>query len=158
VNYWIEPAAALVVLLSLAVPTWREVERQRTTVDSRAAAMNWLRDNTSKTDRIVALRELAIHPAEWRRIGRKPVLMSWLAPNESIPRDGFDYLLSSDFSLQFAPDQNAWSEQNERWTNETSRLSTRAEFGMIACFLEPGVWRTNDERIRILQGSTGLPQ
>ena len=33
VNDWIEPALALVVLLSLAVPTWRVIERQRDTAD-----------------------------------------------------------------------------------------------------------------------------
>jgi len=152
VNDWFEPAAALIVTLSLAIPAWREVERQRAVIDTRVAAMNWLREHVRPEDRVVAVQELAVHPMEWQRLATKPIIAPWFAALDLVETGTFEYVISSDFDLQFAPDQQTWSAYREAWNNRVSQLPVAASFGSVPCFLEPGVWRTNDERIVILRG------
>jgi hypothetical protein len=95
---------------------------------------------------------LAIYPTEWRRIGRKPTLVSWFDASEALASGAFDYLLTSEFSLQFATDAQQWADYRERWLGDVARFPIAAEFGSAACPVSPRAWRTNDQRIQILRG------
>jgi hypothetical protein len=148
---WLAPAAAVVVATSLAVPSWRFVRERRALVDSRVAAITWLHKHARPETRILALEELAILPQEWKRVASRPTIVSWFDALEALQRGSFDYLLTSDFDLQFANDPKRWAEQLERWTAKTSPMPQRAAFGRAACPVFPGVWRTNEERIVIVK-------
>ncbi|HEV3408685.1 MAG TPA: phospholipid carrier-dependent glycosyltransferase [Chthoniobacterales bacterium] len=151
VNDWVEPMLAFLIMFSVAVPAWREIERQRGVVDTRVAALNWLQQNTRAEDRIVAIQELGVHPAEWRRIGRKPRVLTWFEAGDAITSGEFDYLVASDFSLQFASDEEVWAQYRERWNGIVASLQQAHSLGAVPCPVNPGVWRTNDQRIIILR-------
>jgi hypothetical protein len=151
VRGWLGLALALLVAVSLAIPSWRFVRKQRHLVDSRVAAITWLQKHARPDTRILALEELAILPREWKRLPAQPTLVSWFDAPAALARGSFDYLLTSDFDLQFARDPKRWAEQRDRWSALTSRMPQRAAFGHVACPVFAGVWRTNDERIVIVK-------
>jgi hypothetical protein len=95
---------------------------------------------------------LAIHPAEWKRIGRVPTLVSWFDAADLLDRESFDRVIDSDFDPRFANDKKRWSDYRDRWNAEVAPLRVVKAFGKTPCFLEPGVWRSNDERIIIRRG------
>jgi hypothetical protein len=58
--------------------------------------------------------------------------------------------VTSDFSLQFASDTKAWADYHKRWNSTVAPLQQVHSLGNVPCPVNPGVWRTNDQRILIL--------
>jgi len=151
VSLRLAPVAAFLLALSLVFYTW-ELLRQRTSHrDSRLVAVDWLQQRLQPGDRILALRELAIFPAEWRRVAAAATVVPWFEAADRLEHESFDYIVSSDFDLRFADDPQRSAAYRERWKSKVSQLPIEATFGTTPNFIHPGVWRTTAERILILR-------
>jgi asparagine N-glycosylation enzyme membrane subunit Stt3 len=130
------------------------LERQRVAhKDSRVDAISWLRKNVRKNETILAIQELFILPAEWKRITARPTTVSWLEASALLGSQRFDYIVTGDFDLRFASDPDQAAAVLARWKNITAPLPVQAECGVGPVFVVPYVWHTNDERILILRGT-----
>jgi Dolichyl-phosphate-mannose-protein mannosyltransferase len=148
---FVAPLLALVATTSLAIPTWHFVQERRALVDTRTAALRWLQAHARPNERILIIEELAIAPVECKRLGASVTVISWFEACAALERESFDYVVGSDFNLQFASDPKAWADYRDRWTTATANFAPAVTFGRVPCYLFPGVWRTNDERIVILK-------
>lgn len=151
VHFWLAPIVAFFVAISLAIATARDFRQHHDLVDSRALAIKWLRRHSNPSERILALEQLAIFPREWKQVPAAVTVASWFDAPKILAQEKFDYVVTSQFDLRFSNDPKRWTEQDERWTNDLEKFPRRAAFGHVPCFIIPGVWRTNDERIVILQ-------
>ena len=124
--------------------------------DTRIQAMDWLQKNAAKDKRVLGIRELSILPAEWNRTVATPTVVPWFEAADLLERQQFDYIVTGDFDLRFASDPKAWSAYRDRWRSKVADLPVQADFGQVATFVVPYVWRTNDERIFILNGTPSI--
>jgi hypothetical protein len=145
-------AAVLVIALSLLWSTARHGQWRMQRVDTRVRAIDWLRQRATKDQTVLGIRELSILPAEWNRVGARTTVASWFEAADLLERERFDYVVTGEFDLRFAPDPNAWSAYRDRWNAKTSPLPVEASFGEVSTPVVPYLWRTNDERILILKG------
>jgi hypothetical protein len=122
--------------------------------DSRIQAIDWLRRHVSKDAKVLGIREIAILPDEWKRIAASSVVVSWLEASDRLEREQFDYLVTGEFNLRYAADPDGSSAYLARWKEKTAALSVQAEFGTVITPVVPYLWRTNDERVLILQKKT----
>lgn len=146
-------ALVLVIALSLAWSTARHLQWRTQRIDTRVRAIDWLQQRATKDDTILAVRELAILPAEWKRIAARLTIVPWFEAADLLERQRFDYIVTGEFDLRYAPDPNAWSAYRDRWNAKISSLQTEADFGEVVTPVVPYLWRTNDERILILKGN-----
>lgn len=147
--------AALLVLaitLSLAWSSALHLHWRLQRSDTRVRAIDWLQQHATKDETVLGLRELAILPAEWKRIAARPTIVSWFEAADLLERQRFDYIVTGEFDLRYAPDPNAWSAYRDRWNTKISSRPLAANFGNVATPVVPYLWRTNDERILILRG------
>jgi hypothetical protein len=140
-----------VCLVLLVSSSFGELHQRMAHRDSRVAAIDWLRQHTPPTAKILAVRELAILPAEWKRIPAGVTVVPWLEASDLLGREQFDYVVTGEFDLRYAPDPGRSSAYLARWRDKTGGLSLQADFGAVVTQVVPYLWRTNDERIFILR-------
>jgi hypothetical protein len=121
--------------------------------DSRLQAIDWLQQHATKEERILGIRELAILPAEWKRVAASATVVSWFEASDLLEREQFDYVVTGDFDLRYTPDADRSSTWLARWKQKTATLPAQADFGSVVTPVVPYLWRTNDERILILRAN-----
>ena len=144
-------AIALLLTFSLAWESVQYVRTRLTTTDSRVQAIDWLQRNAARDARILAVRELAILPAEWKRASANAVVVSLSDAADFLQQQRFEYVVTGDFDLRYLPDAAGWSGHSQRWTNLTAPMPAQATFGAVRTPVVPFLWRTNNERVLILK-------
>jgi len=151
-------AATLVLIgvgsAALALPLYRPIRQRVTHYDSRVQAIDWLQRHATREQTVLGIRELAILPAEWKRPAAMATVLSLFDTSPKLESDHFDYIVTGDFDLRYAPDAAGASASLERWKQKTASFVTAAEFGAGPAFVVPYLWRSNDERIVILRSNT----
>ena len=137
--------------------SFRQVRQRMAHRDSRLQAIDWLRQHATNQDRVLGLRELAILPAEWRRLPAAVTVASWPETLDLLERERFDYVVTGEFDLRYATDPNRALAYRERWQAKISAMPVHAHFGQVVTQVVPYLWRTNDERILILKMKTNPP-
>lgn len=127
----------------------RPLQRRMTQRDSRLQAIEWLQQHATRNQRVLAIRELAILPAEWKRLSAFTTVVGWCEALDSLDRDQFDYMVTGDFDARSAPDPGAAATCLARWREKNAALPAIAQFGSGPTFVAPFIWHTNDERIVI---------
>jgi 4-amino-4-deoxy-L-arabinose transferase-like glycosyltransferase len=150
---WFQAALILLVALSLAWFSARHLQLRTTQIDTRIRAIDWLRQHATKETTVLGIRELAILPAEWKQIAARSVVVSWFEASDLLERQRFDYIVTGEFDLRYASDPAGWAAYRDRWRAKIAPLPVKADFGQVVTPVVPYLWRTNDERIVILQGS-----
>jgi hypothetical protein len=144
---------AVVVGLPLGWSSAAYLRTRTSHVDARVRAIEWLQQNASKEERVLGIRELAILPAEWKRIVAHLTVVSWSEAADLLDREQFDYVVTGEFDLRYLPDAERWSAYLARWKERTTPLPVEASFGAVVTPIVPYLWRTNDERILILRAN-----
>jgi len=134
-------------VLASVPPLQRRLAQQ----DTRLQAIDWLQHHTTKNERVLGVRELAILPAEWNRLAASTTVVPWCEALDLLDRDQFDYVVTGDFDTRSAPDPSAAPVCLARWKEKRAALPVIAEFGAGPTFVAPFIWHTNDERIVILR-------
>ncbi|MFZ1220374.1 MAG: glycosyltransferase family 39 protein [Chthoniobacterales bacterium] len=137
--------------VSLALPSFRQVQGRLAQRDSRVQAIDWLHQNAAREETVLGIRELAILPAEWKRIAARPTVVSLFEASDLLERQPFDYIVTGDFDLRYATDPASSSAHLARWKENLSRMPVQAVFGQVVTPVVPYLWRTNDERIIIVR-------
>jgi hypothetical protein len=125
--------------------------------DSRLQAIDWLQQHVTKSDRVLGVRELAILPAEWKRLTADTAVVSWCEALDLLERNEFDYVVTGEFDPRNAPDPAAASACLARWKEKNAALPAIVEFGSGPTFIVPYLWHTNDERILIRRTNAKSP-
>ena len=146
-------ALVFVIAFSLAWSTIRHGQWRMQRIDTRVRAIDWLRQRATKEHTVLGIHELAILPAEWSRVAARTTVVSWFEAADLLERDRFDYIVTGEFDLRYAPDPNAWSAYRDRWKTKVSPLPVEASFGGVLTPVVPYLWRTNDQHILILRGN-----
>lgn len=146
-------ALVLVIALPLGWSNSRHLQFRMQHIDARVRAIDWLQQHAKKEATVLGIRELAILPAEWKRIAAQATVVPWFEAADILERQRFDYIVTGDFDLRYATDPNAWSAYRERWNGKTSPLPVEASFGQVVTPVVPYLWRTNDERIVVLRAN-----
>jgi 4-amino-4-deoxy-L-arabinose transferase-like glycosyltransferase len=134
------------------------LQRRMAHRDSRLQAIDWLQRHATSDERVLAVRELAILPAEWKRLAASTTVVPWCEALDLLDRDQFDYVVTGDFDTRSAPDPGGASMCLARWKEKNAALPATAQFGAGPTYVAPFIWHTNDERIVILRtGSAKLP-
>jgi hypothetical protein len=148
-------ALGMLVLFTFP-PTWSSavyLKARASHVDSRVQAINWLQQHASKDAAVLGIRELAILPAEWRRLSANAIVVPWFQAADLLQQQSFDYIVTGDFDLRHATDPARWSVYRERWLTQTSAMPVQAQFGSVVTPVVPYLWRTNDQHIVVLKGN-----
>ncbi|MEY2550867.1 MAG: hypothetical protein QOG12_1011, partial [Verrucomicrobiota bacterium] len=145
-------AAALIGIstATLAFSSFRPIRQRMVRRDTRIQAIDWLEQHATKRQTVLGIRELAILPAEWKRLAAAVTVVSLLDAPDLLERQRFDYVVTGEFDLRYAPDPNRAAAALARLKEKVSALAREAEFGASPVFVVPYLWRTNDERILIL--------
>jgi hypothetical protein len=138
--------------VSLALPSFQQVQRRLAQRDTRVRAIDWLQRHAAKEETVLGIRELAILPAEWKRIAARSTVVSWFEASDLLERQPFNYIVTGEFDLRYATDPKQAAANLDRWKARTSAMPARADFGQVVTPVVPYLWRTNDERVVILQG------
>ena len=146
-------ALVLLIALSLAWSSARHLQFRMQHIDTRVRAIDWIQQHAMKDETVLGVRELSILPAEWKRIAAKVTIVPWFEAADLLERERFDYIVTGEFDLRYAPDPHAWSAYRERWNAKISPLQVEANFGQIVTPVVPYLWRTNNERILILRAN-----
>jgi dolichyl-phosphate-mannose-protein mannosyltransferase len=146
-------ALVSLIALSLAWSSARHLQFRMQHVDTRVRAIDWLQQHATKDETVLAIRELSILPAEWKRIAARPTIVPWFEAADLLERQRFDYIVTGEFDLRYAPDPNGWSAYRDRWDAKVFPLPVEADFGQVVTPVMPYLWRTNDERILIVKGN-----
>lgn len=140
-------------VVSLGFSSFRQVQRRMAHRDTRIQAVDWLQQHASKGETVLGIGELAILPAEWKRISARLTVVPWFEAADLLERQRFDYLVTGEFDLSYASDPKGWSGYRDRWKAKVSLLPVQADFGQVVTPVVPYLWRTNDERVLILKGN-----
>jgi len=149
--------AALLFALPSAWASIRYLQTRFTHVDSRIQAIDWLQRNTTKEMKILALRELGILPDEWNRLPAGAVVLPWIEAAERLGRERFDFVVTGEMDLRYLPEPDRLRTYRERWAHLTATIPALADFGAISAPVVPYLWRTNDERVVILETGDKKP-
>jgi hypothetical protein len=131
--------------------SFRQVQQRMAHRDTRIQAIDWLQQHATNQDKVLGLRELAILPGEWRRLPAAVTVASWPTTLDLLEHERFDYVVTGEFDLRYAPDPNLASAYRDRWQAKVSAMPVQAHFGQIVTQVIPYLWRTSDERILILK-------
>jgi dolichyl-phosphate-mannose-protein mannosyltransferase len=140
-------------LISTGFSSFRQVQHRIAHRDTRIQAIDWLQQRASKGEKVLGIRELAILPAEWKKIAANLTVVSWSEAADLLEREQFDYVVTGDFNLRYAPDAERFSADLAHWKEKTAPFAVLADFGAVVTPVVPYLWRTNDERILILRSS-----
>jgi 4-amino-4-deoxy-L-arabinose transferase-like glycosyltransferase len=135
------------LVFSVCRPIWQRI----TARDSRVQAIDWLQQHANRGQTVLGVRELAILPSEWKRLAATVTIVSLFDASELQERDRFDYVVTGEFDLRYAPDPQRASSSLARWKQTIAPLGVKAQFGAAPAFVVPYLWRSNDERIVILR-------
>ena len=58
--------------------------------DTRVRAIDWLQQHATKDQTVLGLRQLAILPAEWKRLAAKATVISWFEAADLLERQRLD--------------------------------------------------------------------
>jgi hypothetical protein len=139
-------------VVSLGFSSFQQVQRRMAHQDSRIKAIDWLQQHATKEETVLGLRELAILPAEWKRVAARYTVIPWFEASDLLKRQRFDYIVTGEFDLSYANDPKAWSAYRDGWKARISALPVQADFGQVVTPVVPYLWRTTDERIFVLKG------
>ncbi|MEY2490240.1 MAG: Dolichyl-phosphate-mannose-protein mannosyltransferase [Verrucomicrobiota bacterium] len=139
-------------VVSLGFSSFQQVQRRMVHQDSRIKAIDWLQQHATKEETVLGLRELAILPAEWKRVAARYTVIPWFEASDLLKRQRFDYIVTGEFDLSYANDPKAWSAYRDGWKARISALPVQADFGQVVTPVVPYLWRTTDERIFVLKG------
>ena len=157
---WARPSVlrvtVAILLISIAAGTslfasLPRIQYRRVHSDSRVQAMDWLQRHTAPGQKVLGIRELAILPAEWRRLSASTTVVSLCEVSKLLEREHFHFVVAGDFDLRHALDRDAASACLSNWKDKSAPLMMAAEFGSGPTFVVPYVWRTNDQRVLILK-------
>lgn len=137
--------------ITLAVSSFRPMRQRMFHRDSRIQAIDWLQQHATKQQTVLGVQELAILPVEWNRLAAKPTVVSWSDAAALLERGRFDYVMTADFDLRFAPDPDRAAASLARWKQLMAASMVEAQFGSGPAFVVPYLWRSNDERLVILR-------
>jgi hypothetical protein len=149
---WLASGLIALVAGSLGWFSLLHLERRTTSIDTRIRAIDWLQQHSTKEQTVLGIRELAILPAEWKRIAANSVVVPWFEAADLLGQRHFDYIVTGEFDLRYAPNPTAWSAYLDRWKASIAALPVERNFGQVVTPVVPYLWRTNDERILILNG------
>lgn len=121
--------------------------------DTRVQTVNWLQQHTTRGHKILAVSELAILPAEWKRVPAQTTVATWINALELIQREKFDYAVTGDLDTRFAENPAVAAEYLAKWKSLSDSLPVARQFGSNPAYVVPYLWHTNDELIRILKVS-----
>jgi hypothetical protein len=141
----------VVIVVSSVLASLPPLQHRMALRDSRLQAIDWLQQHATSNERVLAVRELAILPAEWKRLAASTTVVPWCKALDLLERDQFDYVVTGDFDTRSAPDPGAASICLVRWKEKTAAPPASAEFGAGPTFVAPFIWHTNEERIVILR-------
>ena len=152
---WLPFGANIVLIggsvLSLGFSSFQQVQRRMVHQDSRIQAVDWFQQHATREATVLSIRELAILPHEYKRLGARCIVVPWFEALDLLERQRFDYIVTGEFDLRDATDPNGWSAYREHWKAKVSPLPIQANFGQVPTPVVPYLWRTNDERILILK-------
>jgi hypothetical protein len=140
-------------VVSLGFSSFRQVQQRMAHQDSRIKAIDWLQQHATKEASVLGIQELMILPAEWKRIAARSTVVSWFEATDLLQRQRFDYIVTGEFDLRYASDPAASSAYRDDWKARVSPLPVQADFGQVVTPVAPYLWRTNEERILVLQGN-----
>jgi hypothetical protein len=150
---WIAALVVAVIGFSLGWSSTVYLRTRTSHIDARIKTIDWLQSHASNHERVLGIRELAILPAEWKRIAANTTVVPLSEAADLLEREQFDYAVTGEFDLRYLPDADRWSAYLARWKERTTRLPVEASFGAVVTPIVPYLWRTNDERILILRTS-----
>jgi hypothetical protein len=153
---WRVRLTAAILLISAtagasAFASWSRIQFRMTHRDSRLQAIDWLRQRVSKDDKVLVIRELAVLPAERKRLAANSTVAPLCEASEALEREHFDFVLTGEFDIRHALDRDTTAACLARWKEKTNALVPAADFGSGPSFVVPYVWRTNDQHIVILR-------
>jgi hypothetical protein len=140
-------------VVSLGFSSFRQVQGRMAHQDSRIKAIDWLQQHAMKEERVLGIRELAILPAEWKRVPARTTIVPWFEALDLLERQRFDYVVTGEFDLRYASDPAGWSIYRDRWKAKVLTMPVQADFGQVVTPVVPFLWRTNEERILVLKGN-----
>jgi Dolichyl-phosphate-mannose-protein mannosyltransferase len=158
-SVWIGAAALLIGIstATLAFSSVRAIHQRMVQHDSRIQAIDWLEQHVTKRQTVLAVRELAVLPDEWKRLAAPATVVSLLDAADLLERQRFDYVVTGEFDLRYAPEPDRASAALARFQESIAPLARETEFGSGPAFVVPYVWRSNDERIVILRAAAAKP-
>jgi 4-amino-4-deoxy-L-arabinose transferase-like glycosyltransferase len=150
--------AAVLAVIALCADSflfslYRPIRQRLTHRDSRAQAIDWLVEHARKAERVLGIRELAMLPAEWKRVAGPVTVVPLSDATDLLERERFDYVVTGEFDLRYAPDPGRASAALARWKELVGPGAVEAEFGASPAFVVPYLWRSNDERIFIVRAN-----
>jgi len=148
---WVAPVVVVAIGLSLGWPSAAYLRSRMSHIDARVRAIDWLQQHASKGEKVLGISELAILPAEWKKIPANFTVVLWSEAADLLERGQFDYVVTGEFDLRSAADGDRLSAYLARWKEGTAPLPVQASFGAVPTPIVPYFWRTNDERILILR-------
>ena len=138
--------------MSLGFASFQKVRQRMANRDTRIQAIDWLQRRVQKNERVLALSELAILPAEWKRLAAASTIVPWSEAVELLEREQFDYVVIGELDPRSPPGLNRLSLDLTDWKQKTAPFPVQAEFGSVVTPVVPYLWRTNSQRILILRG------
>jgi len=150
---WLAVGVILFLTLSLARATLQHLQPRLTHIDTRVRAIDWIQQHATKEETVLGLQELSVLPGEWNRVAARCTVVPWFEALDLLERQRFDYIVTGDLDLRYAPDPNAWASYLDRWKTKVAPLAVQADFGQVVTPVMPYLWRTADERILILRGN-----
>lgn len=138
--------------MSLAFASFQALRHRMAHRDTRIQAIGWLQQHVKKNERVLALRELAILPAEWKKVGAASTIAPWSEAADLLEREQFDYVVTGELDPRSPPGLDRLPVDLTHWKQKTAPLPVQAEFGSVVTPVVPYLWRTNNQRILILRG------
>lgn len=139
---------ALGIASAAGVSSVEQIRERIARVDTRTTAVDWLQAHTTSEDTILAVAELVVLPAEWKRLKARVTVVPWLKALEALEREQFDYLVGSEMNIVHTVEPE-WAPHLDAWTRKVSTLPVVAAFGQVRDPVYPYLWRTNDLRVVI---------
>jgi 4-amino-4-deoxy-L-arabinose transferase-like glycosyltransferase len=135
---------------TLSAASYAAIQERMLRQDTRITAIDWLRDNVIRNQRVLVLSELQILPKEWNRVSANVRVAPLPSALRLLEQGTFDYVVSTKF--EDTPNLPASKlTQHKAWHSATAKLSVVARFGHVPPPMQPYFWRTNDELILVLR-------
>ena len=115
-------------------------------VDSRVAAVNWLRENVGPGSAVLFVEELAVLPSERARGGARVASAPWDEVEDALADGGYDYVVAGRLTRPGGAEIDA---RAQRFVQKA--FSLRRCFGQRPTEPDPGFWRGNDQLVLIFQ-------
>jgi hypothetical protein len=87
---WIAPVVVALIGFSLGWSSTAYLRARTSHIDARVSAIDWLQQHASKGESVLGIRELAILPAEWKRVAAKLTVVSWSEAADPLEREQLD--------------------------------------------------------------------